>query len=179
MTCDEFSNEFDVLLNSYSKLIKYKENTVPGSLELNEYEKSVLLTQAQEQLVQEYYSGKNPFSEGFESTEQIRRHLDELVQSHTATVTIETYTDKLDANSVIFSIPKTTWYIVYESATLVDAALGCKSGCTVPVKPIKYDSYLTTQRNPFRKANSNRVFRVDMKTVNSGGITFKVVEIIS
>lgn len=179
MTCDEFSNEFDFLLNSYSKLIKYKENLIPGSIELDEYEKSIVLTQAQEELVQDYYSGKNIFNQGFESTEQIRRHLDELIQSHTADTIIDNSTNRLDPNSVIFSIPKSVLYIVYESATLVDSALGCKSGCTVPVRPVKYDNYLITQRNPFRKANSNRVFRVDLRTINTGGLTFKVVELIS
>jgi len=37
MTIEEFSNQFDLLLNSYSK---------DGALVLNEYEKSVFLTKA-------------------------------------------------------------------------------------------------------------------------------------
>ena len=51
MTTEEFSNEFDVLLNSYSS----------GGIEFNEYEKSIFLTKAQEDLLVELYNGKNPF----------------------------------------------------------------------------------------------------------------------
>lgn len=46
----EFSNEFDTLLNSY--------NTAESSIELDEYEKSVLLTKAQEDLIISIYTGK-------------------------------------------------------------------------------------------------------------------------
>ena len=52
MTTEEFSNEFDTLLNSYG------EN--PSTIELDEYEKSVFLTKAQEEIVIDLYSGKNP-----------------------------------------------------------------------------------------------------------------------
>ena len=46
MTTEEFSNEFDALLNSYSTT----EET-PNTIELDEYEKSVFLTKAQEDVV--------------------------------------------------------------------------------------------------------------------------------
>ena len=45
MTTEEFSNEFDVLLNSYSS----------GGVEFNEYEKSIFLTKAQEDLSAESF----------------------------------------------------------------------------------------------------------------------------
>lgn len=51
MTLKEFSNEFDVLYNNIMS------NAAPG---LNEYEKSVFLTQAQEELVVNLYSGRVP-----------------------------------------------------------------------------------------------------------------------
>lgn len=46
----EFSIEFDILYNNISS------NKAPG---LNEYEKSVFLTKAQEQIVTELYSGRD------------------------------------------------------------------------------------------------------------------------
>jgi hypothetical protein len=50
MTNKEFSNEFDILYNSISS------NLAPS---LNEYEKSVLLTRAQEELIKELVTGNN------------------------------------------------------------------------------------------------------------------------
>jgi len=47
MTISEFSGEFDVLYNNITS------NQAPG---LNEYEKSVFLTKAQSQLINEYFN---------------------------------------------------------------------------------------------------------------------------
>ena len=46
MTCDEFSNEFDNLLNSYSKTNSFGKTNIANAIELDEYEKSLFLTQA-------------------------------------------------------------------------------------------------------------------------------------
>ena len=49
MTTEEFSNEFDTLLNSYSNTEGFGKTT--NTIELDEYEKSVFLTKAQEDVV--------------------------------------------------------------------------------------------------------------------------------
>ena len=55
MTCEEFSNEFDVLINSYSNQLQF--GSISSPLEFDEYEKSVFLTQAQEKIVVGIYNG--------------------------------------------------------------------------------------------------------------------------
>lgn len=60
MTTEEFSNGFDVLINSYSGL--------GDSLNFDEYEKSVFLTKAQEEIVEGLYTGKI-LGDSFEDTE--------------------------------------------------------------------------------------------------------------
>ena len=64
MTLEEFSNEFDVLINSAG-----------AKLSLDEYEKSIFLTQAQELLVTSYYNGINSQKISFESSEEAREYL--------------------------------------------------------------------------------------------------------
>ena len=49
MTCEEFSNEFDILYNNVMS------NQAPG---LDEYEKSVFLTRAQDDIVKRYFTPK-------------------------------------------------------------------------------------------------------------------------
>jgi hypothetical protein len=46
MTCEEFSNEFDVLVDSYRRFKSYDEKEQLDSIEFSEYEKSVFLTSA-------------------------------------------------------------------------------------------------------------------------------------
>jgi len=44
MTTQEFSNSFDTLINSYRDIKSFGNTNSPYSLELDEYEKSILLT---------------------------------------------------------------------------------------------------------------------------------------
>lgn len=46
MTTTEFSNEFDVLIDSFRRFKDFDEKEVLDSLEFNEYEKSIFLTEA-------------------------------------------------------------------------------------------------------------------------------------
>lgn len=66
MTTKEFSNEFDILYNSITS------NQAPG---LDEYEKSVFLTKAQDEVVKAYFNPRtNKTQEGFDDNE--RRQID-------------------------------------------------------------------------------------------------------
>ena len=51
MTIQEFSNTFDTLLNSYNTTAQFGEPASKREIVLDEYEKSVLLTQAQDIIV--------------------------------------------------------------------------------------------------------------------------------
>ena len=87
MTNEEFSNEFDTLLNSYSTIEAFGK--IPSTIELDEYEKSVFLTNAQEELVISIYDGKNLSGESFENTEEARRSLSSLVKTFTTTAQVD------------------------------------------------------------------------------------------
>lgn len=170
MTTEEFSNEFDTLLNSYSTIEAFGKT--PSTTELDEYEKSVFLTKAQEDIVIGMYNGKNPFGDSFEKTEEIRRYLSTLIKTYT-TIDKKTGYTGLSKSSVFFELPKNgdLWFITYESVNLKDDKLGCMSGEDVSVVPITQDEYHRIRKNPFRGTNERRALRLDL----SG----KVVEIIS
>ena len=61
MKREEFSNGFDVLVNSYKRFKDFDKQEFLDSIEFNEYEKSLFLTKAQEELVSSLYNGKNPY----------------------------------------------------------------------------------------------------------------------
>lgn len=94
MTTQEFSDEFDVLLNSSFIENNFGEQSSKIDIQLDEYEKSVFLTQAQEQLVINLYNGRNVEGLSFESAEESRRYLKEL------TVKIEPAVFPTDPNSL-------------------------------------------------------------------------------
>ena len=148
MTTQEFSNEFDILYNNIMS------NSAPG---LNEYEKSIFLTQAQEALALDIYRGK--FDENsFESTEEVSDYINTLVRQSKITDTVEG--NGISTNSVFYQLPDDIWFITYESVILRDNNLDCKNGQEVIVKPITQDEYYSISKNPFRGANDRRVLRL-------------------
>ena len=170
MTTEEFSNEFDTLLNSYSVINKFGKEENPSTIELDEYEKSVFLTKAQEEIVIDLYNGKNPLGDSFEKTEEIRRYLSDLIKTYTTTEKKTDYVG-LSKTSIFFELPEDLWFITYESASLEDSRLGCMNGKEISVVPISQDDYFRISSNPFRGSNKRRALRLD----NGNGI----VEIVS
>lgn len=154
MDLKEFSNEFSTMLNSFG---------ITPNIVLDEYEKSVFLTEAQEQLVIEAYSGRNSiFGASFEETEELRNYLNPLV----ATITL------IDENTVpnaigltpystIYTRNDSIWFITFESVEFDDEKLGCANGTTASVVPITQDELHRVIRNPFRGPTRNRVLRLN------------------
>lgn len=87
MTNLEFSNEFDVLYNSITS------NQAPG---LDEYEKSVFLTKAQDEIVKSYFNPRsNKTQEGFDGNEKRQIDFSMIMRS----ISYEKITFKLDGSS--------------------------------------------------------------------------------
>ena len=71
---------FDTLVSSYRRFKDFDNKEILDSIEFNEYEKSYFLTKAQDELVIALYNGRNVSGESFESTEELRRYLSNLVK---------------------------------------------------------------------------------------------------
>lgn len=160
MTLAEFSDEFDSLFMSYLRFRKFDDRQYYDSITIDEYEKSMFLTKAQEEIVKEFYNNGS-----FEETENIRRALEELVKTQTISSGDTDSTNAIkpvDGHSKIFTLPNDVWYIVYESATLNDSNAGCKNNTEASVIPTTHDDYYRSARNPFKQPNDIRIFRLDL-----------------
>lgn len=150
MTNKEFSDEFSTLLNSFD---------IFPNITLDEYEKSVYLTQAQEQIVLELYNGLNTLQSSFEETEENRRLLDNLLV--TTNIKKESSTSGVVSNhSSIYKKPKDLWFITYEVALLKTKTCSGKQ-MEALIIPTTQDEFYTTVRNPFRGVSASRVLRLD------------------
>lgn len=155
MTNKEFSDGFSTLLNSFG---------ITPNITLDEYEKSTFLTNAQEQLIIDIYSGRNViYGKSFEQTEEIRRYLSNLVETY-ETSTKVTGKLGLSKDSVFFEIPQDTWFITYEVVFLKDSRLGCLDGIEASVVPLPQDDLYRAKDNPFRGPSKDRVLRLDIKS---------------
>ena len=158
MLTTEFSLEFDILYNSISS------NAAPG---IDEYEKSVFLTQAQEDYVRD-------LAERFDSSEKARRELANLVNSGVSSTPLNYPSESINQRSRFFNVNDDVMYIVSEKVKL-SSTDACLKNKETRVIPIRHDEYSVNIRNPFKKPNGEISWRVDYKDLNSG----KVVEIIT
>lgn len=158
MTNPEFLNEFNLLYNNVMS------NAAPP---INEYEISLFLTEAQEALVKEVYSGKNVFRDSFEKSEEVSRSLSSLVRTF---VTSEEYSpeyisglkETLSSRSYLYQIPEDVWYIVKEGVKFSDEDT-CHYGEYIDVVPVTHDKVSRISRNPFRREGGSRVLRLSME----------------
>ena len=148
MSNQEFFYEFDILYNSITS------NQAPG---LNAYEKSVLLTDVQEDVVQELYSGALT-GESFENTEKLRRCLDTLIKTDYPKLS-KAENKGISTKSYFYNLNDDVLFITYES---VDIDKGSECGTsTVEVVPVKQDEWHKIKNNPFKRPNKHRVVRLD------------------
>lgn len=152
MTCEEFSLEFDLLYNNIMS------NKAPG---LSGYEKSLFLTQAQESIVLDIYSGK--YGDSFERTEETTSYLNQLLKQRTYNSGEFTEGNKLDTRSVFVTLPEDIWFKTGETATIIDDSYKCQvDGLReVMVFPVTQDTLVRTKRSPFRGPNERRILRLD------------------
>lgn len=153
MVNQEFSSEFDILFNSIMS------NQAPS---VSEYEKSVFLTQAQEELVIAIHTGRLN-GEPFDSTEEIRSYIQELVKT-VGTQTKLQGGEEIDDDSTIFLIPEDVWFIVYEQVSFNDPAITCNKDKKIRVKPVQHDHFDKIKDNPFKGPNKNRVLRLSLNS---------------
>lgn len=166
MTLNDFSAQFDTLLNSYAAIASFGSTNNPTSVELDEYEKSQFLTKAQEEFVLSLYNGKNPYGESFEQTEELRRYLAPLVKEVKLNP-IQTSNGMplgVDSKSKFFTLPEELWFITYEAVEISDGE--CDSHSTQDVFPVRQDEYNKLKKNPFRGANFRRALRLDLSENN-------------
>lgn len=145
MTNQELFEEFDILYNSICS------NQAPG---LNDYEKSVLLTQAQEELIKECYSGQTT---SFELNEAIRRSIEAVVKFSSISPTKETSPIK----GTVYNLPEDLWVITYEDVKIISPCK-CLNDKEIQVVPTTQDEFNRIKNNPFRGPNRSRVLRLDI-----------------
>lgn len=156
MTTQEFSNEFDVLYNNIMS------NQAPG---LDEYEKSIFLTKAQEELVRDYFNSRNvKNAQGFDDNQKRQYDFSTLLSSitlpdfmdtHIALSALNkvTYNNIFDSRAKIYIAPSDLFLVINES--IEDSAKRRYS-----VLPISYDEYNRLMLKPYGFPLKRQAWRI-------------------
>lgn len=166
MTAEEFSNQFDLLYNNITS------NQAPG---LTEYEKSVFLTKAQNEIVKNYFTANskgNNIGQGFDDSAKRQADFSALMKTDVCTKVTGSLPDKIDPRSSIWNFASDVFIVVNESIVT-------DSGKCLQVIPLRYDEYTRLMSKPFKRPLKNQAWRLINSGTNSNGNTgIKTVEII-
>ena len=152
MNVQEFSNSFDTLLQPYIAKESFSEQ---NNLAFDEYEKSIFLTKAQEQIVLELY-------QELEQSEEVRKYLSNLIKTDNYAPIGEQDEALINNNfkSYKVEINNDILFMIYEQCTLSDEN-NCINNKIVPVVPTIHDDLDKVLKNPFKSPNSRKVIRLD------------------
>jgi len=164
MSTQELKELFNVLYDNIAS------KGAPG---LDDFEISLFLTMAQEELVKnkdEYKSNK--LQEGFENSSKRRTDLKQLIKNYSTSETLD-IEGSINDNSKFYEIPEDVFLIKSEKVTLNDPNCGV---VTATVVPKTHDEYNIQINNPFKKPSKNTVWRMDFSSTEPGQ---NIVELIS
>ena len=132
MNVQEFSTEFDVLYNNITS------NQAPG---LNEYEKSVFLTKAQSQLINEYFNQRTDgVWGGFDGSQRRQYDFSSLIKV-ASLVNVTHGTNTLDRRGIVFVFPED--YFLSVNEVIYDGSY------QYSVLPINYAEYQRLMLKPY------------------------------
>lgn len=156
MTTQEFSNEFDVLYNNIMS------NQAPG---LDEYEKSIFLTKAQEELVRDYFNSRNvKNAQGFDDNQKRQYDFSTLLSSITLPDFIDTYRALVTHGSVIYNTifdSRAKIYIAPSDLFLViNESIEDSAKRRYSVLPISYDEYNRLMLKPYGFPLKRQAWRI-------------------
>lgn len=162
MTTQEFSSEFDILYNNIMS------NAAPG---LDEYEKSVFLTKAQEEILKNYFNPKgNKYQEGFDDNEKRQIDFSSLVTA----ITIPSYSNsqyiKIDDRSLLFLMPNDMLFALNEVCEITENNINR----LVNVVPISFIEYSRLISKPYKRPLKNQCWRL----ISSSSKKNRVFELI-
>ena len=172
MTADEMKQEFDVLYNNIMS------NAAPG---LDDYEISLFLTKAQEELLKSYFNPKgNKYAEGFDFSPKRQVDFSNIIVSknytdaNCFTQTLTGYTDKYDSRAYVGQILQAQgdspiFLRLNESARLCyfDGTY-YHYGKELQVIPLMYSEYSKYMTKPYKYPLKNFCWRLEFAGTKAG-----------
>ena len=178
MTTQEFSNTFDTLLNSYNSQGMFGEQASKGEIVLDEYEKSVLLTQAQDIILKQYFEGVG-VNGGFDDSSRRQVDFSNLITVEEITKEENPVLVPYDERSLIYKTPTTitgkakVLYILNEkivvSTTSGQPAVTTKRQYVVV--PINYKEYDRQMSKAYAQPLKKQAWRLFQDNGPSGNST--------
>lgn len=151
MTLQEFNTNFDLLYNNIAS------NQAPG---LDEYEKSVFLTNAQLELVKNYFNPKgNKYQEGFDQSPKRQLDFSTITDLKVYNITDAlTNVVKFNEESIVFPYNDNFLFIIQELATVTDSVTGTAKN--INIRSITNVEYMMAMNKPYKYPFKHEGWRI-------------------
>ena len=169
MTAQEFSSEFDLLYNNVSS------NQAPG---LTEYEKSVFLTKAQDEIIKNYFTkvqGGNKYQQGIENSN--KRYADFSCLITVASIIAESNSEsvtKFDSRGKIFKLSKLSKPLMLTITESFKTGQDSTNYTLYQVIPVSFEEYIRLMSKPSADPLKKQVWKL-MGNSSSGNGTIEIV----
>jgi len=144
MTNEEFSNAFDTLLNAYKHKSEFGDQSSLADVTIDEYEKSIFLTQAQDNIVKSYFQRSlNSNGDGFDDSTRRQMDFSTLITIKTINLASATKTGGFSAQGYTVSFKDSDFTIggvVASPLFIINEKVTTANGSYVIV-PINYKEY--------------------------------------
>lgn len=158
MTTQEFSDQFDVLYNNVTS------NQAPG---LDEYEKSVFLTKAQNEIIKNHFSPKaNALQQGFDDSAKRQVDFSKLMTVKAPTTFNDGTYSPLDSRSKLFTLPADILFVLNETAiSFIPTTPGGSTAVAgterlINIVPINFAEYSRILSKPYKQPLKNQGWRL-------------------
>ena len=168
MNESEMSTLFDVLYNNIAS------NNAPG---LNEYEKSVFLTKAQDEIVNNhFYPEGNPKQKGYDDTS--KRQTDFSMLTVNGVGTYQSESPSVDPRAYVFTLPTGIMFVINESVQFLKEEGTVVAGIR-QVIPLSYNEYTTLMSKPFKEPLKYQAWRLNVDKTSAATPAVKAEIIIT
>ena len=148
MTKEEMSNEFDILYNQVNS------NQAPG---VDEYEKSIFLTKAQDDIIRMYFDPRgNKFQEGFDGSQKRQYDFSTIITNGVLDRVPSTYSP-YDPRAISFKFPENFFLSINES--IVEERED-REDIVYQIIPISYYDYGRLMQKPYQYPPKRSVWRL-------------------
>lgn len=161
MNNPEISNQFDILYNNITS------DKAPG---LNEYEKSVFLTKAQDEIVKNYFNPKsNAKQEGFDDSPKRQHDFSTLIKTVELEPLVSNISDGtlgagiFDPRGIDFKYTEDMFLILNEQLYNKDTKF------VYTIKPLSYVEYDRVMQRPYKFPPKNQIWRLMIDTQTDSG----------
>lgn len=157
MTAKEMSDSLDTLLNAYSQNPDFGKDTSLMDIRLDEYEKSVYLTHAQDNIVKNYFQ-KNTANDGNGFDDSERRQIDySTLITTNGGENVTSSSKTFDDDSLVFKFPTDVLFVLNEKITIKKSNVKTAEYVVVPINYNDYDRY---KSKPYTKPLRKQAWRL-------------------